>query len=169
MSSSEVRRFLDSQRTLVLTTLRPDGSPVAHALWFVRLDDALYVNTRQASLKARNISQDARVCALVEDGESYFELAGVRVEGACRVVEDPALRARVEAAQGEKDQRLGSGMGEMPEWFSQSRSRRLGRGERVLLEIPMQRVYSWDFGKLRARYADSGNTAKTTDTPEPQP
>ena len=152
MSPAEVERFLDEQRTLVLVTLRPDGSPVAHALWFVRLGDALYVNTRRDSLKARNLERDARVCVLVEDGESYFELRGVRVEGTCRPVSDRQEQEQVEAAQGAKAERIGSGMGELPAWFSRSRSRRLDRGERILLKIPMERVYSWDFGKVREHY-----------------
>jgi len=153
MTPAEIDAFLDTQRTLVLVTLRPDGSPVAHPLWFAKLGDALYVNTRRESLKNRNVSGDARVCAVVEAGDSYFELRGVRVEGRCEPVEDPEEIARVQAAQAEKDRRIGSGMGEMPEWFSESRERRLDRGDRVLLRIPMERVYSWDFSKVRRHYA----------------
>jgi len=153
MTPAEIDAFLDTQRTLVLVTLRPDGSPVAHPLWFAKLGDALYVNTRRESLKNRNVSGDARVCAVVEAGDSYFELRGVRVEGRCEPVEDPEEIARVQAAQAEKDRRIGSGMGEMPEWFSESRERRLDRGNRVLLRIPMERVYSWDFSKVRRHYA----------------
>jgi len=153
MTPAEIDAFLDTQRTLVLVTLRPDGSPVAHPLWFAKLADALYVNTRRESLKNRNVSGDARVCAVVEAGDSYFELRGVRVEGRCEPVEDPEEIARVQAAQAEKDRRIGSGMGEMPEWFSESRERRLDRGNRVLLRIPMERVYSWDFSKVRRHYA----------------
>ena len=153
MSPAEIDRFLDEQRTLVLVTLRADGSPTAHALWFVRLGSALYVNTRADSLKARNLSRDARACALVEDGESYFELRGVRIEARCTPVSDPDERRRVEAAQAEKDGRIGSGMTEMPDWFARNRSRRLERGDRVVLKIPMERVYSWDFGKSRGHYA----------------
>ena len=153
MTPAEIDAFLDTQRTLVLVTLRPDGSPVAHPMWFAKLADALYVNTRRLSLKNRNVSGDARVCAVVEAGDSYFELRGVRVEGRCEPVEDPEEIARVQAAQAEKDRRIGSGMGEMPEWFSESRERRLDRGNRVLLRIPMERVYSWDFSKVRRHYA----------------
>ena len=36
MTPEEIDRFLDSQRSLVLVTLRPDGTPVAHPMWFVR-------------------------------------------------------------------------------------------------------------------------------------
>jgi hypothetical protein len=93
------------------------------------------------------------VCAVVEAGESYFELRGVRVEGRCERVEEPEELARVERAQAEKERRIGSGMGELPAWFSESRSARLARGERVVLRIPMERVYSWDFSKARKHYA----------------
>jgi hypothetical protein len=92
------------------------------------------------------------VCAVVEAGQAYFELRGVRVEGRCERVDDPDEIARVEAAQAEKERRIGSGMGELPGWFAESRGRRLARGERVLLRIPIERVYSWDFSKARKHY-----------------
>jgi PPOX class probable F420-dependent enzyme len=155
MSDAEIRAFLDAQRTLVLVTLRPDGSPVAHPLWFTALGDAVYVDTRRDSLKLRNLERDARVCAVVEAGESYFELRGVRIEGRCAAVDDPQEIARVQAAQADKQARLGSGLDELPGWFAASRSRRRERGDRVLLRIPMQRVYSWDFSKLRSHYASA--------------
>jgi PPOX class probable F420-dependent enzyme len=156
MSPAEIEAFLESQRTLVLVTLRRDGSPVAHPMWFAKLGDAVYVNTRQDSLKCKNVSRDPRVCAVVEAGEAYLELRGVRIEGRCQRVGDPDEVARVAAAQAEKERRIGSGMRELPAWFSESRSRRLGRGDRVMLRIPMERVYSWDFSKLREHYAKKG-------------
>ena len=153
MTPAEIEAFLDGQRTLVLVTLRSDGSPVAHALWFVRLDDALYVNTRRNSLKSRHIARDSRVCALVEAGESYFDLQGVRIEGRCGLVTDAQEIRRLQVAMAEKDRRLGSGLTELPEWFSGNRSERADRGDRVLFRIPMERVYSWDFSKVREHYA----------------
>ena len=152
MTAKEIDAFLDSQRTLLLVTLRPDGSPVAHPMWFARVGNAIYVNTRRDSLKWKNASRDPRVCAVVEEGESYFELRGVRIEGHSESVSDPAEIARVEEAQAEKERRIGSGTGEMPEWFSASRSRRLGRGDRVIVRIPMERIHSWDFSKVREHY-----------------
>lgn len=152
MTPSEIEAFLDRQRTLVLVTLRPDGSPVAHPLWFTRLGKLLYVNTRSDSLKWKNAVRDPRVCAVVEAGETYFALRGVRIEGRAERVGDPAEIARVEEAQAEKERGIGSGMDDLPEWFSKSRSRRRDRGDRVLLRIPMERIYSWDFSKLREHY-----------------
>jgi nitroimidazol reductase NimA-like FMN-containing flavoprotein (pyridoxamine 5'-phosphate oxidase superfamily) len=153
MTANEIDAFLDSQRTLILVTLRKDGSPVAHPLWFAKLGDALYINTRRDSLKIRNVSHDARVCAVIEDGESYFELRGVRVEGSCEEVTDDDEIARAQEAQSAKDERIGSGMREMPAWFAESREKRLGQGDRLVLRIPMERVHSWDFSKVRSHYA----------------
>jgi PPOX class probable F420-dependent enzyme len=153
MTPAEIEDFLDSQRTLVLVTLRPDGSPVAHPLWFTRVGDSVYVDTRRDSLKWANVARDSRTCAVIEAGESYFELRGVRIEGRAEAVSDPEEIARVEQARLEKQRRIGSGMQELPGWFPESRSRRMRRGRRVLLRIPMQRVYSWDFSKARKHYA----------------
>jgi hypothetical protein len=166
MSSAEVDDYLANQRTITVTTLRPDGSPVAHPLWFVKLGESIYFDTRANSLKHKNILGDPRVCAVVESGESYFELRGVRIEGACRPVLDGDEIDRVQTALKEKDLRLGSGMAEMPEWFSKSRNQRRSRGERVMLEIPMKRVYSWDFSKARKHYESEQVSAGASPNPK---
>ena len=152
MTREEIDDFLETQRTLTLVTLRRDGTPVAHPLWFAKVGDAVYVNTRSDSLKVKNVERDARVCAVVEAGEHYFDLRGVRIEGRCAAIEDPDEIARVQAALAEKDRRIGSGMEDLPAWFEESRTDRLGRSDRVLLRVAMERVYSWDFSKVRDHY-----------------
>lgn len=152
MAAAEVDKFLDSERTLILVTLRPGGAPVAHPLWFVRLGNAVYINTRTDSFKYRNIRRDERVCCLVESGDNYFELRGVRIEGHCTLVDDPGELERVHSEQVEKDRRLGSGTDELPGWFAESRGRRLAKGSRVVLKISMDHVVSWDFSRAREHY-----------------
>lgn len=153
MTPEEVREFLRTQRTLILSTLKRDGAPVSHALWFTYLDDAVYFDTQSASLKARNIRRDPRVCCLVEAGESYFELRGVMIQGRCAPVEDPDEARRVEAAAAEKSARIGSGIEGLPSWFGDSRKGRRERGARVLLKVPLEKVSSWNFGQARDHYA----------------
>jgi short-subunit dehydrogenase/nitroimidazol reductase NimA-like FMN-containing flavoprotein (pyridoxamine 5'-phosphate oxidase superfamily) len=152
MTQEEVTEFLETQRTLVLATTRRSGSPVMHALWFTYLDGAIYVNIQSASFKSRNIRRDNRVCCLVEAGESYFELRGVMIEGRAVPVDDPEELARVQAAADRKAERIGSGTQELPAYFAESRRRRLQRGARVMLRVPLERVSSWDFGKARDHY-----------------
>jgi PPOX class probable F420-dependent enzyme len=152
MTPAEIEAFLSGERTLILATTRPSGSPVQHALWFAYLDGAVYVDTQAGSFKHRNIRRDDRVCCLVEAGESYFELRGVMIEGRARVVDDEAERERVRAAFEAKAARIGSGLEEMPLHFAASRRSRAQRDERILLRIPLEHVRSWDFGKTRGHY-----------------
>jgi hypothetical protein len=116
------------------------------------LDGAVYVDTQAGSFKYRNVERDDRVCCLVEAGGSYLELRGVMIEGRASVVTDETERKRVQEALAAKAARIGSGLGEMPAHFSGSRRQRSERGERILLRIPLERVRSWDFGKVRQHY-----------------
>jgi len=152
MSSDEVREFLKSQRTLILSTLKRDGAPVAHALWFTYLDDAVYIDIQSESFKARNIRRDPRVCCLVEAGESYFDLRGVMIQGRCVTVDDPEEAERVDAARAEKNARIGSGTEDLPSWFGDSRRSRRSRGARSLLKVPLEKVTTWNFGQSRDHY-----------------
>jgi nitroimidazol reductase NimA-like FMN-containing flavoprotein (pyridoxamine 5'-phosphate oxidase superfamily) len=154
LNPDEVREFLETQRTLIVSTIKKDGAPISHAMWFVYVheDNAVYFDTQSASLKARNIARDSRVCCLVEAGESYFDLRGVVIQGRCVPVEDPGEIERFHTAREVKSQRIGSGMEEMPEWFAGSREKRRGRGQRVLLKVPLEKVGSWNFGQTREHY-----------------
>jgi nitroimidazol reductase NimA-like FMN-containing flavoprotein (pyridoxamine 5'-phosphate oxidase superfamily) len=156
MSAQEMVEFLENQRTAVIATSRESGSPVMHAVWFVYLDNAIYINVQRSSFKFKNILRDPRVCALVEDGESYFELRGVSAEGEAAEVTDDNEILCVQDAQDRKHQRIGSGTESMPNWFERSREERLKRGDRVLVRIPMTQVRSWDFGKSRSHYNERG-------------
>jgi PPOX class probable F420-dependent enzyme len=153
MTPDEVREFLETQRTLILSTLRRNGAPVSHALWFTYLDDAVYFDTQMQSFKARNIRRDPRVCCLVEAGETYFDLRGVMIQGRCVRVEDPEEVRRVEAAAAKKNARIGSGLEGLPDWFGDNRRERRGRGDRVLLKVPLEKVATWNFGRAREHYA----------------
>lgn len=153
MTPVEVREFLHTQRTLVLSTLDRHGAPVSHALWFTYLDDAIYLDTRSESFKARNIRRDPRVCCLVEAGETYFELRGVMIRGRCVPVDAPEEIQRVEAAAAEKSARIGSGTEELPSWFGENRQDRRTRGSRAMFKVPLEKVTTWNFGQVRDHYA----------------
>ena len=156
MTPEEIREFLKNQRTLILATNRREGTPVMHALWFTYFDDAVYFNIQATSFKYRNIRRDNQVCCLVEAGEEYFDLRGAMIEGRATLVEDPEERGRVQAAAEAKSERIGSGLEEMPGYFSKSRQQRLERGDRLMIKVPLERVRSWHFGKVREHYQKAG-------------
>jgi PPOX class probable F420-dependent enzyme len=158
MTIQEMVDFLESQRTAIVATTRKSGSPVMHAVWFVYLENAIYINVQRNSFKFGNMLRDPRVSALVEDGESYFELCGVSIEGDATAVTDDEEILRVQDALDKKQQRIGSGIETMPNYFEKSRAERLERGDRILVKIPMTRVRSWNFGKTRSHYDDRGTS-----------
>ncbi|NQZ95992.1 MAG: pyridoxamine 5'-phosphate oxidase family protein [Myxococcales bacterium] len=152
MTNEEVGELLENERTLILATTRREGTPVMHALWFTYLEGAVYFNIQSSSFKYKNIQHDNRVCCLVEAGEKYFDLRGAMIEGQAELVEDSEERARVQAAADAKNARIGSGLEEMPAYFSKNRQQRLERGARVMIKVPLTRVRTWHFGKARDHY-----------------
>ncbi len=152
MTPEEISELLENQRTLILATTRREGTPVMHALWFTYVDDAVYFNIQATSFKYKNIQRDDQVCCLVEAGEEYFDLRGAMIEGRATLVEDADERDRVQAAADAKNERIGSGLEQMPGYFSKSRRQRLERGDRVMIKVPLDHVRSWHFGKVRDHY-----------------
>ena len=124
MTPGVLSHFLESQRTLILARVRRDGSPVATPMWFCRVGEFIYCNTAAESAKVGQVRADDRVCAVIEAGEDYFSLRGVRVEGRCRIVVDPDEITRAEEARDAKARRIGSGLEDLPAWFGESRDRR---------------------------------------------
>lgn len=72
--------------TLILTTLRRDGTPMLVPLWFVSEPEALLFVTDPASLKLRHIKHDARVAAMILSTETHNRY--VHLSGVARVRDD---------------------------------------------------------------------------------
>ena len=100
-----------------LCTLRRDGSPHVTPVWFVYADGTWWVGCDDRSVKARNVTADARVSLALEDGG-----APVVAEGVAHVHRD--FPTEVVAAFA----------GKYGGWDVRQRE-----GERVLLEIPVRR------------------------------
>lgn len=88
MSTDEIRDFLDSARTMILTTIGPDGVPDPVAMWFVLRDGEIWMRTYAKSQKVTNVRRDPRVAILVESGDRYAELKGVQISGRLELSDD---------------------------------------------------------------------------------
>ncbi len=77
--------YLLADRTrayLTLSTLMPDGAPQATVLWFDTDEEALRVNIRVNSVKARNLRHDPRWAAVIPDprnANTYLLLRGATI------------------------------------------------------------------------------------------
>jgi PPOX class probable F420-dependent enzyme len=88
MTDSEVDIFLESAKTLVVSTLDKEGAPHLTALWFARHDGAILFETYGSSQKVVNLRRDPRIAVLCEAGETYDQLRGVSIKGQAEIVAD---------------------------------------------------------------------------------
>jgi PPOX class probable F420-dependent enzyme len=66
-------RLVDAPNIAHLSTLMPDGWPKVEPVWIGRDGDLLLVATDAKSLKARNVTTDARVAVSVTDEDNPYE------------------------------------------------------------------------------------------------
>lgn len=75
------RRLFGGLPVASVATVGPDGAPHVVPLWFVWMEDAIYVSTRRPSRTWSNVWADPRVALTLDLGRSWVELAGIEVVG----------------------------------------------------------------------------------------
>jgi PPOX class probable F420-dependent enzyme len=97
LGDPKIQRFLDTKEIVVLATTKPDGAPLATAMWFLH-DPATLTMISVANLqKVRNLRRDPRVCVVAEAGGGGKTICGVAVEGRADFLADgPERRALVD-------------------------------------------------------------------------
>ena len=88
MSEEEIEQFLLDNMKVQIATIGPDGTPHLTTLFYVLEDGMLAFWTYGRSQKVVNLRRDPRITCLVEDGEDYFELRGVSIQGKARLIEE---------------------------------------------------------------------------------
>jgi PPOX class probable F420-dependent enzyme len=81
MNPAEARRTFRDTRVVHVGSVLPDGAPHVVPLWFVWLEDAVYVSCRRESRVWRNVRRDPRVALQFNRGTTWTEQAGVLVRG----------------------------------------------------------------------------------------
>jgi PPOX class probable F420-dependent enzyme len=140
LTDAEQREFLAQAKTAVLTTIGPDGYPDPTAMWFVIGDDGgLVMRTYAKSQKVRNLERDPRVAVLVEDGVTYDTLRGLQLTGRIELSRDLDEVIDVVAGLARKYEGVDS---------IDRESLRDYASKQVVMRLHVERVVSWDHGKL---------------------
>lgn len=83
--------FLERAKTIRFATSNEDGSIYLSPLWLVVEDEKIYIPVDAASRHAANFESGRPLSALVDAGEEYGVVHGVRIIGKMKVVEDQKL------------------------------------------------------------------------------
>lgn len=144
MSPEEVREFLAASRTMILTTIGPDGVPDPVGMWFLLDGDDIWMRTYAKSQKVANMRRDPRVAVLVEDGDRYAELRGVQISG--RVELDEGIERICDIAAGLLVKYEGLAEQDVP--AVREAYRASAAAKQVAIRLVPERVVSWDHRKL---------------------
>jgi PPOX class probable F420-dependent enzyme len=79
----------------VLATLMPDGSPQATPVWFDYDGKTLRINTAKGRVKARNLTDGARIAATILDPDNPYRY--VQIRGQVRRVTEGGADAHIDS------------------------------------------------------------------------
>jgi PPOX class probable F420-dependent enzyme len=147
MTDDELWRFIESQKTVQLATIGPDGAPHLVPLWFAVEGDAIVLETFTKSQKVKNLERDARATLLFEDGDVYDKLRGASMTGKVELVRD------VERVHDLHMQVLLRNTPEIPKDVLEEATKSMAHKKTAILLRPAEcKVASWDHSKLGGIY-----------------
>lgn len=94
--------YLDRAKTIRFASTNEDGSIYLSPLWLVVHEQRLYIPVDAASRHGANFEAARPLSALVDTGDEYATVAGVRILGKMVQVDDAALVERLQGMMREK-------------------------------------------------------------------
>ncbi|MEM9200252.1 MAG: pyridoxamine 5'-phosphate oxidase family protein [Actinomycetota bacterium] len=67
---------LDVERNVWMATTRPDGRPHLAPVWFVYVDNRIWIGTGAGSVRVANLTADPRAAVSLEDGNTPIVAEG---------------------------------------------------------------------------------------------
>lgn len=81
LAPEDAWEMVTNSHTGIYTTLKKDGTPIALPVWYVVLDNIIWMSTPVRSKKVVRIANNPRSSFLVESGELWRELKAVHLTG----------------------------------------------------------------------------------------
>lgn len=100
LTEEERWELLERGMVMRLATVDPHGLPHVVPIWYYADRDrgAVYFSTPEDTRKVRDVEETPKASLTVDEGEYYFELRAVVLEGDVSRVEDPDEREDIERA-----------------------------------------------------------------------
>jgi nitroimidazol reductase NimA-like FMN-containing flavoprotein (pyridoxamine 5'-phosphate oxidase superfamily) len=143
MSRREVWEFVTSQRRVFLGFSMDDGYPHVSPIWFVTVDERVYMRAQSYKVKV-GLAAKGKACLAIDEGERYRDLRGVVMWGRSRLVAERKLVARITALFEAKYASRQWKAEEMPEDWVRERLKET----RAFIEFLPEEVDSWDNSKV---------------------
>ena len=94
--------YLARARTIRVATTNEDGSIYLSPLWLVVDDEVIYLPIDAGGRHAVNLAAERPMSALVDAGDEFATVAGIRIIGSAPAVDDPGVFERLEGLMSEK-------------------------------------------------------------------
>jgi len=150
MSTEEVDAFLHESHTMAAASYGPGGRIHVVAMWYGFVGGDLAMWSFRKAQKVMNLSRDARMTCLVEDGASdYSQLRGVELSGRGEIVDDAEYVKEIGWSLQERYvgiQRDDPGAAGVNRFLDDQSTKRVG------IRIVADRITSWDHRKLDGTY-----------------
>lgn len=88
--------YLARQKTIRVATTNEDGSIYLTPLWFVVDEQKIYLPLDAGSRHGTNAEAGRAVAALVDAGDEFTTVSGVRILGSLAAADDPAQASRLQ-------------------------------------------------------------------------
>lgn len=88
LAAARIRRFLEREPVVWLSTVRPDGSPHLVPIWFSWDGEALLIVSKPDAQKVRNVRENATVMLALGDVENDFDIG--LIEGRAELLDRPS-------------------------------------------------------------------------------
>ena len=139
---SDARRLFRDTPIVRVATLLPDGDPHVVPLWFVWLEEGVYVTCRSSSRVWANLVRDPRAALEFDRGRAWTEHQGLMLRGRAELLgaDHPSAKVAISA------------------WFEKYRSDLGGSGfelyaaqvaEPALFRVRPDRIAAWSNGGTR--------------------
>jgi PPOX class probable F420-dependent enzyme len=147
LSEADQAELLETERTVVISSIGPRGWPHVMPMWFVARDGEVWIWTYAKSQKVKNLERDPRATLLIETGTEYTELRGVQIEAEAELVRD---QDRIVDFAKELTVRYTEGVDSVQGDAAAALLKQAAK--RVAIRFVPVRVASWDHRKLGGTY-----------------
>jgi hypothetical protein len=135
--------YLTRAKTIRLATTEEDGSIYLSPLWFLVDNKKIFIPIDAAGRHGRNGAAGRPLAALVDDGDEFSTVTGVRIVGRMQLIEDKALSDRLNSMLFDKYFYAGHPYAEV--YFEMGTA-----AGRKFYELVPEKIVGWDAREIAA-------------------